>query len=356
MKRFTRFIALSFLYTVGFILLMAVTLLIFRVNPIRALPLLMHGAIGGGSTNPVYALSETLVEMTPLLLTSLGVVVAWKAGMFSIGGEGQLLMGALAAMSLSKLNHYINSNLLILIMILGGIGAGALWGAIAGWLRVKRNVQEVISTIMLNYIALYLVGAMVNGPLQEASRSGPQSDLLPDKLLLAHLIPPYLSGGIASRLHSGFLLAILAVPIVWCFLYRTAEGFALRVTGQNMDAARSARMDVNRARVLAMTFSGALCGLAGAIQLLGVSERLDANFSPGWGYTAIPVALMGGLHPIGALFSALFFGALTAGSANLERSSLQVPAVVINVVQAAAVLAILGVRAWKTRQSAEAAE
>lgn len=332
----------------GFLLLMALTFALFGLNPFVALRAVAEGAVGNSETGHLYALSESLVKMTPLLLTGLSVVVAWRAGMFSIGAEGQLLMGALAAMLLSRLHGLVNSGLLIFLMTAAGVAAGAFWGALAGWLRVRRNVQEVISTIMLNYIALYLVGAMVLGPLQEASHSGPESDLLPNDLLFARLIPAALANGVTPRLHSGVFLALLAAPLLTLFLYRMPAGFGLRVVGQNSEAARTARFPVDRIRVQAMALSGALSGLAGVVELLGVSTRLDANFSPGWGYTAIPVALLGGLHPVGTLFSALFFGALTAGTSNAERQ-VGVPAVIVNVVQAAAVLAIVGARAWRHR-------
>ncbi|CEK15131.1 nucleoside ABC transporter membrane protein [Chthonomonas calidirosea] len=347
-----RFLSIAFLYIIGFLILLVATFAIFGVAPSKALFALQQGAFGGGSISPAYALSETLVRATPLLLTGLSIVVAWQAGMFSIGGDGQLLMGALTATVLAQLQQVVNPNLLILLMLVCGTLVGGLWGAIAGWLRVKRNVQEVISTIMLNYIALYLVGAAVVGPLQESSHSNPESNLLPDKLLFAHILPPSWSGGVTTRLHSGVFLAFLAVPIVWLYLYRTLPGFHLRIVGQNPDAARATGVLVDRIRVRAMAFSGALCGLAGVVQLLGTSERLSANFSPGWGYTAIPVALVGGLHPIGTLLSALFFGALEAGSVNAEQT-LQVPASLIAIVQAAAVLAIIGVNAWRQRYPTE---
>lgn len=343
-------IAASVGRTCGFFLLMALTFALFGLNPVTSLRAVGQGAFGSAETGHLYALSESLVKMSPLLLTGLSVVVAWRAGLFSIGAEGQLLMGALAATMLSRLHGLLSPALLIGLMLAGGSLAGALWGGMAGWLRVRRNVQEVISTIMLNYIALYLVGAMVLGPLQEASHSGPESELLPNDLLFARLIPAALANGITPRLHGGVLIALSMVPLIALFLYWTPAGFALRVAGQNSEAARTAHFPVDRIRMQAMALSGALSGLAGVVELLGVSARLDANFSAGWGYTAIPVALLGGLHPMGTLFSALFFGALTAGTANAERM-VGVPAVIVNVVQAAAVLAIVGARAWRHRRS-----
>ncbi len=344
-------------YAAGIILLLVVTFMLLGVPPGKALVGLWIGAVGNAEDGHWYAISETLVKMSPLLLTGLGVVVAWRAGMFSIGGEGQLLMGALAAAALGKFGASLPPPLLTVAMLLAGVASGACWGGIAGWLRTKRNVQEVISTIMLNYIALYLVGTLVgdSGPLQEHTHISQQTDPLPNAFLFARLIPPSLAGGIQTRLHSGVLISLLAVPVIYLLMQRTQTGFALRVIGQNPEAARVARFPVEALRLRAMLISGGLCGLAGAIELLGVSARLDANFSSGWGYTAIPVALLGGLEPIGTLFSALFFGGLTAGCGYLSRFY-GVSSVLIYVVQAAAVLAVVGARAWQSRHTGSEAD
>ena len=337
-------------YAAGMIALLFLTFLALRIDPNIGLRALWTGAFGDAQSGHLYPISETLVETSPLLLTGLGVVVAWRAGLFSIGGEGQLLIGALAAIALGRLGSRLSPGIQTALLLVGGTAAGALWGWIAGWLRVRRNVQEVISTIMLNYIALYLVNWMVVGPLQEQAKIGPYSDPLPDAVLFARMITPDRNNGIATRLHSGVLIALAAAPVIWLLLSRTTSGFGMRLVGQNPEAARVGRFEVDRLRLRAMALSGALCGLAGGIELLGVSGRLAGNFSPGWGYTAIPVALLGGLHPAGTLFSALFFGALTAGCGNLERSS-GVSATIIYIVQASAVLAVVGLRAWQARRS-----
>lgn len=338
-------------YALGLIALLYVTFVLLRVPPIQSLQALWVGAFGDAESGHWNAISETLVKTTPLLLTGLGVAVAWRAGLFSIGGEGQLMMGALAAACVARLIPNLPGPILTVLMLVAGVGAGAIWGGIAGWLRVRRNVQEVISTIMLNYIALYLLGWLVNGPLQERAHRLAQSEPLPDAALFARIVPSSLSGGVTTRLHSGVLIALAVTVGVTIYLFYTSGGFSLRVIGQNVDAARTARLPVDKLRIQAMLLSGGLGGLAGVVELLGVSGRLYANFSPGWGYTAIPVALIGGLNPGGTLLSSLFFGALSAGSSNLSRFS-NVSSVLIYIVQAAAALAIVGARAWRNRRNA----
>ncbi len=337
-------------YALGLTALLWVTFVLLRVPPLASLAALWTGAFGDAQSGHWYAISETLVKTTPLLLTGLGVVVAWRAGMFSIGGEGQLMVGASAAALVARLLPNLPGPLLTVLMLAAGVGMGAVWGGIAGWLRVRRNVQEVISTIMLNYIALYLLGWLLDGPLQERAHRLAQSEPLPDAALFARILPPSLANGMVTRLHSGVLLALFVTVSVTVYLFRTSNGFALRVVGQNAEAARTARLPVDKLRIQAMLISGGLCGLAGVVEMLGVSGRLYANFSPGWGYTAIPVALLGGLSPGGTLLSALFFGALSAGSSNLSRFS-GVSTVLIYIVQAAAALAIVGTRAWRNRQN-----
>ena len=355
--RIARNLAQAAGYAAGFAALLCLTFLVLRIPPLDALRTLWTGAFGDARSGHLAALSNTLIETTPLLLTGLGVVTAWRAGLFSIGGEGQLLMGALAATALAKIGASLPAPLLTLLMVLAATLAGAAWGALAGWLRVRRNVQEVIGTIMLNYVAKFVVSWLVLGALQEHTHHNPQSESLPNAVLFARLLPRRWSDDMQTSLHAGVPLAFLAVPLVAVLLYRTTMGFGLRVMGQNAEAARAARFPVDALRMQAMAVSGGLCGLAGVIELLGSSTgSLPASdFSPGWGYTAVPVALLGGLHPAGALVSALFFGALTQGCRNLSQFQ-GVPTVLIYLVQGMAVLAVVGGRAWRARRLGTEAE
>jgi ABC-type uncharacterized transport system permease subunit len=344
-------------YALGFLLLLCLTFLVLRIPPLEALRSLWTGAFGDRQSGHLAAVANTLIETTPLLLTGLGVVVAWRAGLFSIGGEGQLLMGALAATALAKFGSGLPAPLLTLLMLVVATLAGAAWGALAAWLRVRRNVQEVISTILLNYVAKFIVSWLVLGVLQEPTHHNPQSQSLPNGVLFARLLPRQWSDNMQTSLHGGIFLALLATLIVSIVLYRTATGFGLRLLGRNAEAARAARFPVDRLRLQAMALSGGLCGLAGAIELLGSSTgSLPAsNFSPGWGYTAVPVALLGGLHPAGTLLSALFFGALTQGCRNLSQFQ-GVPTVLVYLVQGMAVLAVVGGRAWQARRTGSETE
>lgn len=338
-------------FLTGIVGIMTLTIWALNIPPGPALLAIWSGAIGNSETGTLAPLSATLTKTAPLLLTGLGVVVAWRAGMFSIGAEGQLLMGALTATALWSVAGRLPPALLVLMMMAFAAAAGAAWSGIAGWLRVRRNVPEVISTIMLNYIALNIIGALVTAPglLHGKTQAGPHTDPLPEAITLPNMLPA-VHNGVQVHLHLGIAVALATVPLIAIYLYRTRAGFGLRVIGQNPEAARVARLPIDGLRMQAMLVSGALCGLAGAIELLGVTGRLGRDFSGGWGYTAIPVALLGGLSPVGALFSGLFFGALAAGCNNAQRT-VGVPSFVAYIIQAATVLAIVAARAWQSRKS-----
>lgn len=338
-------------YALSLLLLLVLTFLVLRIPPREGLTQIWTGAFGSASDGHLYPLSETLVETAPLLLTSLSVVVAWRAGLFSIGAQGQLMMGGLTATLLAHFCPRLPAPLLTILMVVVATAGGALWGWVAGWLRIRRNVHEVISTIMLNYVAHYLISWQILGALRAQGDYLTESNPLPNSVLFAHLIPAAWSDHIQTSLHSGVLIALLGVPLVQVYLFHTRPGFQMQVLGNNAEAARVGRFPTDKLRLQAMLLSGGLCGLAGAIELLGsATGSLPAeNFGGTVGFTAIPVALLGGLHPIGTLFSALFFGALTQGCRNLEQNT-GVSSVLIYVIQAIAVLGVVGIRAWRERR------
>lgn len=313
-----------------------VALRIAGLDATHALIALWNGSVGSG-----YALaSSTLVRATPLILTGLAVALAFRASVWNIGAEGQLLVGAATAAAVGLYSAPLFGPFTLAAALLAGALAGALWAGMAAVLRTRFGVLEVISTIMLNFVALYAVGYLVRGPLQEPMHVYPQSDPLPALARLPRLIA-------GTRLHWGFVIALIAAPAAWWVMRHTAAGFRVRAVGQNPDAARIAgRVDVARTTTHVFLVSGALAGLAGAIELTGVTFALYENISPGYGYTAIAVALLAGLHPLGVVGTGLLFGALEAGALSMQREA-AVPAVVVNVVEALLVLLILAAAKWR---------
>jgi ABC-type uncharacterized transport system permease subunit len=256
-----------------------------------------------GSLGSQFALEGTLLKTVPLLLTGLSVAIAFRAGVWNIGGEGQFIAGALAA--------FVASRFGLVAAILAAMLAGALWASIASLMRLWRNAPEVLTTILLNFIAIHLLGWCVNGPLQESNGQYPESDT-------ARAALPLLG---ASELHAGVILAVVVAIAAWFLLYRTAEGLRLRATGLNPFAAQNAGVNVRAQIVRAMALSGAFAGLGGALELLGVTHRLYERFASGYGYSGIAVALLAGLHPLATIASSTFFGALVTGAGELQRSA-----------------------------------
>jgi simple sugar transport system permease protein len=297
-------------------------------NTWPAVVALFRGAFGSR-----YAIfSATLVRAVPLILTGLAIAWAFSAGVFNIGVEGQFLVGACAAtwIGLSMPN---GGGVALVIVLAGGALAGAGWAAIAAWLRTRFGVLDVISTIMLNFVAIQLVGYLVHGPLGDPNGVYPQSPSLNPGVRLPRLIP-------GSRLHVGFLIAIVACLAFWYVRKSTAAGFRIKLAGANPIAARlSGRVAVDRVTTGAFLTSGAIAGLAGAIEVTGVTYALYESISPGYGYTAIAVALLANLNPAGVIVSGIGFGALEAGAAAMQRDA-GVPAVIAAVIEAVIILVL----------------
>ncbi|MCL4674518.1 MAG: ABC transporter permease [Pararhodobacter sp.] len=273
-------------------------------------------ALVSGSVGSVNALSETLTSAIPLTLAGLGIALGFRAGMFNIGAEGQLLIGGMAAViagfSFAGLPMIVHVPLVLLV----GATVGGLYAAIAGWLRAATGAHEVISTIMLNLISYRLVDYMLrNDFVQREGRSDPISKSMLDSARLPHLLDWY---GPNLRLHAGVFLMIAAVVFVYWLLFKTRLGFELRASGESPEAARYAGMKAGLIIVLAMGLAGALAGLAGANQVSGVLGRASPGFSAGIGFDAIAVALLGRSHPWGVLLAGLLFGALEAGGRQMQ--------------------------------------
>ena len=308
------------------ILLLALAGSLFGHPPRELLAILLRGSIGSR-----FAIEGTLLKSVPLLLTGLSVALAFRAGVWNIGAEGQFLAGAIAA--------YLAAPGGVVPAILAAMLAGALWASIATAMRIWRNAPEVLTTILLNFIAIHLLGWCVNGPLRESAGQYPQSDVTPATL-------PLLGG---TQLHAGILLAVAACLAAWFLLYRTAEGLRLRATGFNANAARWAGVNVTAQIARAMAMSGAMAGLAGGVELLGVTHRLFERFASGYGYAGIAVALLAQLHPLATLASALFFGALTTGAGELQRSA-NISATIVTFGQAMVILALILFGTWRLKE------
>jgi ABC-type uncharacterized transport system permease subunit len=309
------------------LLLASLALALLGYAPLPALRALALGAFGSGA-----AWTATLLKTGPLLFTGLAVALAFRCGVWNIGAEGQLYGGALLATAVAtRLAPPDAGAWLAPVVLIAGAAGGALFGAVAGWLRAARGVSEVISTILLNFVAIQLVAFAIQGPLQERAGAYPQSDAFPPGALLPAL----------GRLHGGLVVAVALAFAVHALLERTALGFRLRAVGLSPVAARFAGLSPERLGTLALTLAGALAGLAGAGEIAGITGRLYEGLSPGTGYTAIAVALLARLEPLAVIPSALFFGALASGAAAMQRDA-GVPSVATQVVQGLVILLSIG--------------
>jgi general nucleoside transport system permease protein len=300
---------------VAALLVGALFLAIAGVSPGAAyVHIVQTGLLGG------YAISDTIVRATPILLCALGTSVAFRMKLWNIGGEGQLYLGAwaAAAVALHILPPSTPAWLMIPAMMAAGAAAGAAWSALAGLLRAHLQVNEIITTLMLNYIASLWIAYFVFGPWSE--RGFPLTPSFPDSANLPRLADfadrwPVFSGWTA---HAGALIAIGATVATWWLIARTRWGFEVRVLGENAKVARLAGMNLARTTILVMAVSGALCGLAGMCEVSGVVHRLQDRFSPGYGFTGIIVAWLGKLEPWRMVVVAFLFGALLVGGKEIQ--------------------------------------
>ncbi|MCJ7531346.1 MAG: ABC transporter permease [Anaerolineales bacterium] len=286
-----------------------------------------------GSFGSLKALSETTVWASPYIFAGLAVGLAFKGGLFNIGAEGQLALGAVAA----AWTGYALPGLLgitfpaiihIPLTILAGILAGAIWGGIPGWLKARFGGHEVINTIMMNYIALNITSYLLNGPMKDPN---PLNVVARTPMIAPSAqIPTIFSG---YRFHWGFILALVVAFIIWWLLWKTTLGFEIRTAGANPDAGRYAGINVPRTIIITMVISGILAGLAGTIEVTGLNFRHELGFSVGYGFDAIAIALLGKCHPVGIVLGALLFGGMRNGATRMQFLT-QIPVDVISVIQA----------------------
>jgi simple sugar transport system permease protein len=298
----------------------AIILLFSGVNPLEAYWALIKGAVGSAST-----FNRTLEKATPLLLSGLAVAFAFKAGLFNIGAQGQLLLGALVSAWLGFAIKGLPPIIHAPLALLGGAIAGGLYGALPGALKTYTGAHEVITTIMLNYIAINITDYFADGPFKDAT-PGNVVARTPTILDSARI-------GEVGVFPIGFILAVLAAIVVWWLLWKTTIGFEIRTVGLNPHAAKYAGIRVARTVILTMVISGILAGLGGAIETQGIVGRFQPGFNVGLGFEGITVALLGKTHPFGVIPAALLVGAMQAG-ANQMQFSAGVPAEIIDVIQA----------------------
>jgi len=289
---------------------------------------LFYGALGTR-----YNLLETLVKASPLILTGLAVAFAFRAKFWNIGAEGQLLAGALMATVVGIKWQWLPGFLALPAVMIFGFLAGGLWAAIPAFLKTKLNVDDVVSTLLLNYVMLYIMGALLFGPLQQPGSSWPRS---PEIVELAKY-PVLLA---RSRFHLGIPLALVMVFVIWFINKKTVFGFRSRAVGINRRASLFGGIKTNSVILWTALISGGLAGLAGVGELCAIQYRLISDISPGYGYTGIVIAMLGNLHPIGVLFASLFFSVIIVGAQTMSRMT-GVPSYIAEVIQGVALIVML---------------
>ncbi len=289
---------------------------------------LFYGALGTR-----FNLLETFVKASPLLLTGLAVAFAFRAKFWNIGAEGQLLAGALAATVLGISLKSVPPVMVLPMVIVAGFLAGGLWAFIPAILKTKLKVDDVVSSLLLNYVMIHIMGALLFGPLQQPGSSWPRSSEICAAAKYPILMP-------RSRFHMGILIALLAVLVIWFINNKTTFGYQNKAVGVNLRAARFGGIRTNAVILWTALISGGLAGLAGVGELCALQYRLIMDISPGYGYSGIVIAMLGNLHPVGVLFSSLFFSIIIVGAQTMSRMT-GVPVYIAEVIQGMALMIML---------------
>jgi ABC-type uncharacterized transport system permease subunit len=319
---------------VAFTLLVSALLVLWAGAPVGQ----TYGLLWQGGFGSVFAFSETLTRAIPLMLTGLAATVAFKARLFNIGAEGQLYMGALAAVAVGGLHDgtglALHPAALFVLMMLAAALAGALLLLGPALMKAKLGVDEVVTTLLLNFIVLLLVSLMLDGPMKDPTAMGwPQSVVLMPELELSKLIAQ-------TRVHTGLLWACALSVGLWALMKYTVLGFDIRAVGANPRAAAFAGVSVTRTVVLVAMLSGALAGLAGAIEVAGRTSYLTLDMSPGYGYTGIVIAMLAGLHPLGVIAASVFVAGMLVGADSMSRA-VGVPTFIADVIVATSLISVL---------------
>jgi simple sugar transport system permease protein len=324
----------------------AIMLLVLGASPVKAYGALWEGAFGSGN-----AFAETLVKATPLLLIGLGICISFRGDVINIGGEGQMIVGAILATWVGLTFTGWPGWLLIAASLVAGFLGGAVWGGIPGYLKAYFNVNEILSTVMMNAIAVQLMNFLLRGPMIDPSQARlaskiPQTARLLEVFRLPRLVP--------TRLHLGALIAVALAFLVYVLLWRTTWGYRIRAVGQNPHASRYAGIKVQRYVVLALLLSGAFAGLAGATQVFGVNYRMitdgsASGFTGSAGFNGIVAALFGQLHPIWTIPASVLFGALLVGANSMQRV-VQVPSALVTALNGLVVVFVVSSEIWRRRR------
>ena len=298
-------------------------------DPAATFLALFKGAFVGKSN-----LSASLVLAIPLILGGLGIALSFRCGIFNIGGEGQLYLGAFAATWLGVNLQGLPFFLHIPICLLGSMLFGGMWALIPGWLKIKKGYNETITSVLLNYVGLYFVNYTLASFFKGEGTLNNQSPKIQESAMLSRLIP-------GTELSTSLYLTIAIVILFWFIFYKTDIGFKLRAVGANGEAARTSGVNTGKYLLIAIITSGALSGLAGSVQILGYQHLLVQNFSPNTGYDIISVALMGSLHPVGVALAGFLLGALRSG-ASVMQIMMGVPVTILYIIQGIVILSVLG--------------
>ncbi len=310
------------------LILSAVPILIAGGHLWKSYFYLFYGALGTR-----YNLLETFVKASPLLLTGLAVAFAFRAKFWNIGAEGQLLAGALTATVLGVSLGGIPRLLLVPIIIVAGFAAGGIWASIPALLKTKLKVDDVVSTLLLNYVMIHIMGALLFGPLQQPGSSWPRSSAIVEAACYPILLT-------RSRFHMGILIAFAAVMVIWFINTKTTFGYQSKAVGVNIRAAHFGGINTTAVILWTALISGGLAGLAGVGELCAIQFRLIMDISPGYGYSGIVIAMLGNLHPVGVLFSSLFFSVIIVGAQTMSRMT-GVPTYIAEVIQGMALMVML---------------
>jgi len=309
-------------------LITSIFILLDGANPFTAFYHLLISPLAGK-----YSAIEVLVKSTPLMLTGVAVAFAFNSGYWNIGAEGQLYAGAIAAAWLGMILKDVSPILGIPLVILGGFAAGMLWALPSAILKVKLKVDEVVTTLLMNSIVLYVTSFLLNGPWRDPVSMWPQSPEISQGTEYFKLIP-------RTRLHFGFIIALLVIMVTWFVIKRTSFGLQMRAIGLSKEAAHFAGIKVNKTMLLVALISGGIAGLAGAGEVAGIHFHLIDAISDGLGYTGIIIATLGGLHPFGVGLAALFLGLIDTGAQTVSRA-MGVPVYLGDVVQSTLLLVTL---------------